>query len=386
MPTRRQFLTASLPLALAACSPREVIHTFERAVTSGSWQGAVQSVAQQKAQQWAANPNSLARDLKRGDQFLQGFLQDVIKVWGEDNSAQPSAKTHVKYRDHYETRSIIDFSKGLVRVETLDRPRLKDAIVFTLLSPQDPSSRAILTDAPIDLKGEPFLYQQVRDHDGAFIRWQWRAQRYADHLIKTSLTRQTIRNQSGQDRQGYAVEFPLVQQHQASRQNKFAPLVQRYAKQYRLDPALVYAIIETESSFNPYAVSWVPAYGLMQIVPKTAGRDAFKEIHGRSGTPSRDYLFNVDNNIRMGCAYLHILQTRYLSSVRDPLSRHYCVIAAYNGGAGNVLRSFHRSRHTAFQRINQKSPQAVYTQLRQNMPKESQAYLKKVTQAQKKYS
>jgi len=140
-----------------------------------------------------------------------------------------------------------------------------------------------------------------------------------------------------------------------------------------------------ESDFNPYAVSWVPAYGLMQIVPTTAGRDAFEKIHGRKGTPSRDYLFNVENNIRMGTAYLNILQTRYLVGVKNRTSREYCVIAAYNGGAGNVLRSFSNERTQALAMINRSSPQAVYQRLRTKMPKESQHYLQKVTRAKSNY-
>lgn len=59
---------------------------------------------------------------------------------------------------------------------------------------------------------------------------------------------------------------------------KYANIVRKASRKYDIPEDLIYAIIKTESSFNPYAVSWANAYGLMQVVPKTAGRDVFKLV------------------------------------------------------------------------------------------------------------
>lgn len=385
MISRRVFLIGCLPAALTACSTNEVISTIKAATRTGSLQGAAKSVATSKAQSWVSNPKSFAEDLKHFDRFSKKFVKDVVAVWGEEGARTPSKKVYVKYSDTYKTRSIIDFEKALVRVETLDASHLKDAIVTTLLSPEDPSSVDLFSDKPVKLGGVPFLYQQVLDHDKKAIRWNWRANRFADHILQKSQTRQVVLKSGVKKTQSF-VEFPLVADHTAKRETRYKSLVTRYAQKYGIERALVYAIIQTESNFNPYAVSWVPAYGLMQIVPKTAGRDAFEKVHGRAGTPSRDYLFNVENNIRMGTAYLNILQTRYLVGVKNRLAREYCVIAAYNGGAGNVLRSFSKNRTQALAMINRSSPQAVYQRLRKHMPKESQHYLEKVTKVKLKYA
>lgn len=88
----------------------------------------------------------------------------------------------------------------------------------------------------------------------------------------------------------------------------------------------------------------------------------------------------------MGCAYLYMLNTRYLAKVRNTRSKEYCVIAAYNGGAGNVLRSFSSSNEEAFKKINRLSPEQVWAVLRRKMPSESRSYLVKVVEAKKKYS
>ncbi|SCA57393.1 Membrane-bound lytic murein transglycosylase C [Candidatus Terasakiella magnetica] len=386
MISRRTFLAGCLPAALCACSSAEIVRTIEAASRGGSLSGAVRSVATSKARSWASNPKSFLSDIRRFEDVAQDFVHDVVDVWGKDNATAPSEQVYVKYSDDYKSRGIIDFQRSIVRVETLVPTHLKQAIVTTVLSPSDPRGVDLFSAKPVKLGSEPFLYKQVVDHEAKDIRWQWRANRFADYLIAHKRQSREVTLNSGERKTQSFVEFALVRNHTATRSNKYGDLVNRYAAKYRLERALVYAIIQTESNFNPYAVSWVPAYGLMQIVPKTAGRDAFEVVHGRPGTPSRDYLFNVENNIRMGCAYLHILQTRYLAKVSNPTTREYCIIAAYNGGAGNVLRSFHSNRDTAFAMINRSSPNAVYNRLRAKMPTESQHYLHKVTTAKRKYA
>jgi len=61
---------------------------------------------------------------------------------------------------------------------------------------------------------------------------------------------------------------------------KFKKYVDKYAQIYNISPELIYAIIHTESYFNPMATSPAPAYGLMQIMPTNAGKDAAKVLYG----------------------------------------------------------------------------------------------------------
>ena len=159
------------------------------------------------------------------------------------------------------------------------------------------------------------------------------------------------------------------------------------SKRFGISPALIYAVIEVESGFNPYAISHVPAYGLMQIVPKTAGRDSWKFLHGKDRIPTPSYLYDPGNNIEMGTAYLHIIDTRYLSAIRHPLSREYCMVAAYNTGSTNVLRTFHPDdRQKAANTINAMEPAAVYAKLKRDLPyDETRRYVDKVKEAKRHY-
>ena len=124
----------------------------------------------------------------------------------------------------------------------------------------------------------------------------------------------------------------------------------------------------------------------MQVVPSTAGADVYQKVKNTQGQPSKQQLLNPAFNIDVGTAYLHLLQTSYLSGVSNRVSQHYAIISAYNGGTGNVLKSFHRDRKTAVKVINEHKPNNVYYVLTKKHPRaESRRYLEKVTKAEKGY-
>ena len=337
-----------------------------------------------------AKQAKVTRDLVRADikaiKALYAELdQKVNKKWGKGNSELPEKKKYVKYTNDYQARTIVDFDKGTVRVETLTTnsplDTLKQAVTTTLLTTADPTKTDIFSSDAPDTEGVPFLYPQVMDHDGKLVQYRWRAERYSNYLVSNKL-----KKSSSNGKTVYAVEFNLVAQHEHLRQEKYSQYVIAAAKRYNLSPALIYGIIETESSFNPYAVSPANAYGLMQVVPATAGRDVYNLVKKKPGEPSKEVLFTPENNIDIGSAYLHILQTRYLVKVSNKVSQEYSMISAYNGGTGNVLKTFDNDRTRAMNKINQTSTSNVYKKLRYDHPRtESRNYLEKVTKAKKKY-
>lgn len=97
---------------------------------------------------------------------------------------------------------------------------------------------------------------------------------------------------------------------------------------YRLDPALVYAVIHSESSFDPRARSRAGAVGLMQVLPETA---ALLAKVGKTRKPTVGELFEPDTNLRYGQAYLAYLMAK--PRFGDNL---IYTIAAYNAGPVRV--------------------------------------------------
>jgi soluble lytic murein transglycosylase-like protein len=184
------------------------------------------------------------------------------------------------------------------------------------------------------------------------------------------------------------IHFQLVKNLLEGRARLYQPLVVTHAEKYDLDPALVMAMIHTESAFNPKARSNASAYGLMQLVPQTAGREAYFRIYGQRRTLTPEYLFDPDNNIELGTAYLHILSSHYLGAIVDPLSRIYCTVAAYNAGPASVGLAFITapSIRQAAPVINSLKPSEVYKRLVEALPSiESRNYLRDVVKRFRRY-
>lgn len=322
---------------------------------------------------------SIQKDVIGFEALVRILAKEARVNWGDEKSA--SNKEYVKYTDNYRTRVFVNFEQGKVHIETLERENLRKAIIVTLLTPYDPDKVDLFSDRDIPLGEEPMLYGQVLDHQNHPIRWEWRASRFADYLIENRLS-----TRSSAKGTVYSIDVDLVGDHMEKRQYQYAGIVRQMSKKYQIKESLIYAIMRTESSFNPYAVSHANAYGLMQIIPSTAGRDVFNLVKKRTGQPSKSYLFQPFNNIDAGTAYLFLLETRYLKNVRDPLTRHYAIISAYNGGTGNVLKTFHSNRTRAMEILNSMKPEEAYWALTRRHPREeSRNYLKKVTKAQKDF-
>jgi membrane-bound lytic murein transglycosylase C len=173
--------------------------------------------------------------------------------------------------------------------------------------------------------------------------------------------------------------------------NEIKPLAMKYAHTWDISLPLIVAVIHTESSFNPLAVSQIPAYGLMQIVPISAGVDVNQLLYKKREPLDKDYLFVANQNIEAGTAYLHLLSNRYLAKITDPNTRLLCTIAAYNTGVGNVARAFskgksHRLDDNTLSLINAMAAEQAYQQLLNNLPyDETRKYLKKVTTLMREY-
>lgn len=103
---------------------------------------------------------------------------------------------------------------------------------------------------------------------------------------------------------------------------------------FRVDPALVYALIRQESRFNPTAKSWAGARGLMQLMPRTASFVEQDRKYYRSRTP---YLYDPELNMTIGQKYIEILRDD--ANINGNLVK---MLAAWNGGPGN-LRKWKRS-------------------------------------------
>jgi soluble lytic murein transglycosylase-like protein len=122
--------------------------------------------------------------------------------------------------------------------------------------------------------------------------------------------------------------------------------VQRFAPQYQLDPRLVIAVVQTESSFNANARSHANAHGLMQLIPETAQRFGVKDV------------YDPVQNLHGGMAYLRWLLEYFRGNLRYALAGYNAgeaAVAQYQGippyketrdYVSKVIRAYGQTTHT----------------------------------------
>jgi membrane-bound lytic murein transglycosylase C len=334
---------------------------------------------------------------------LKAYKKGIVKQWGEFKDPGPSV--WVSYEKSDSVRRSVDFQTGEAQVEMLvdkgaglnqAKSRLTEA-VFRLMNTTEKEAYkndvvANRVEKRLGRFGNAVHKGELSDerlfsiedliaihinHDGIYkvSSKTWN--------IATTDVRASAKKDKDIVRMSFRVPYSI---HEKAM--KYAAAVTVAAEKEKISDELIFAIMETESSFNPMAKSHIPAYGLMQIVPHTAGKDATSYLYGKSKILAPSYLYKPENNITIGAAYLHLLHYKYMRRIKNPESRMYCAIAAYNTGASNVAKAFisRASFNKAVTEINKLTPAQVYDKLRNYLPrKETRNYVEKVSRRMEKY-
>ena len=305
---------------------------------------------------------------KAYDESFKEYTSEIQKKW-----ATPEVSTKhkwVEYSDDYNSKKSIDYENKKISIEVIanseKEAKQKIAKKIQKLKPKSKSKIQLKQKLIADILN---IQEQIR--------------------IKKKLLSKKMTTKKYKGKIIYKANVKLPPNSLIKKARNYRPSVQKESKKAKVPTALVYAIMHSESSFNPMARSHIPAYGLMQIVPRSAGVDTYRHLYGKKKLLSSSYLYNPDNNILIGSNYLHILYFKYLRKIKDPQSRLYCTIAAYNTGAGNVAKAFigNTNISKASRKINKMSSDQVYKTLMKKLPyNETKKYLVKVNDRMNGYA
>ncbi|MBB1331892.1 transglycosylase SLT domain-containing protein [Pseudoalteromonas sp. SG43-7] len=368
--------------------------------------------------------------------FRQAYLEEydkfrdrLLQNWSRP--VQSSLLERVEYSADKKTRIIIDEQNSTVTVQTLEgsnetglKATSQEEALTTnqllnnvKLSPvltdifKDPSllDKAVKT-AKVDIKAQPDKHESevalineiTSQHEQSLSSLDKNEQLpkaqidiQKEQLTKEKEQRISNLNNALKKTKEQNLTYKRIKSHTFALpdtylQKKVAPFVTYYSQFSKDQLSLLLAISHAESSFDPNAKSHIPAFGLMQIVPNSAGLDVARRQFKKDIAPTAKELFDPKTNITYGAGYLDILTTRYLRKINNPISRRYCAIAAYNTGAGNVAKAFNLNRSTNINKavalINQLDSEGVYAQLIDNLPyDETKKYLQKVSKLDIQY-
>jgi len=404
MDTRTAIFLSSLLIALLASS--SLFHDAARADDFADFQKEGKSFVQGEKRGFVQYKRELQSDFAQYKRIVREesarYRTEVAKHWKDPEVSD--RRKWVEYSPDFKIKRVVDFEQSEVRIEVLAAKGQEIAsgrfrkILTDLLS--EDQQTAFKRDS-LAQKIEDRLAKQAKHVKSATVakepilapdvpQGQPKTQavtRTVDRLMKDAVIE--VRPSGVRDTPTLiALKAPIPAGIASKKAERYKSKVDHFAKKQDIAGALVLAVIHTESDFNPMARSSAPAYGLMQIVPQSAGQDATEYLYGKPYVLSPSFLYNDDNNINIGTAYLHILYHNYLKEIRDPESRLYCAIAAYNTGAGNMARAFTNGRNLsgAIGIINRKTPTEVYEALINRLPyAETRDYLRKVSGRLKQY-
>ncbi len=344
---------------------------------------------------------------KEQEKAFTNYKKELNKLW--ENPKLSTRKTWISYTPDKKTRSDVDFEKETITIETIAsspqeaKQKLQIALakVITInnqtVQKTDPLEKilskirkpaGIVSDT---VKPEPILATVVfkKPPTKKSVR-EYVNKHVSNEQIKIETSKKVKHAKI------YSVKVQLPQNSMVKRSRIYLNEVRKQAKVQKIPLSLIFAIMHSESSFNPRARSHIPAFGLMQIVPKSAGIDTYLYLYKKKKLVTGEYLYNSTNNIKMGAGYLHILYYSYLKRIENSDSRMYCTIAAYNTGAGNIAFAFNRyknltrkqkfSMKRAAEDINALTPDEVYSKLLKDLKwDEPKHYLKKVSKRMSAY-
>jgi len=294
---------------------------------------------------------------------IEKYEKIISKKWSKAEFS--TNKKSVEYSDDYNTKESLDFEKGQYKIEIVSKTKPTAKKFDKILSKTRDDS---LDDR---VKNDPLLDGLTSNDTTKY---------YKEIIPEKKIKSSDIKTAYNGNKVIYYINVPFVKDSYKKLASLYEKDINKYSQKYHIQKEYILGIIQTESNFNPKAVSHIPAYGLMQIVPSSGGLDAYEYITGKKRLLPKYYLINPTKNIELGCAYINKIQTHYLKGIKDKKSLYYATSTSYNAGIGTVYNSFGRTKKSAINAINNMNSKELYKHLRDKkyfLP-EAVGYVKKV--------
>jgi membrane-bound lytic murein transglycosylase C len=351
---------------------------FEKA---GRWRGTEggDGRARESADEEPPGLQRLRREGEERERAVQLAWRDraheIHARWGSVRESSPTA--YVAYTQNNDAFGGVDYEKGMIEAGAIATAPLQEgaARIERLLSER----LAFLLQGQ-SMPGARDLEGQVRMPGSGRLITHAEVEPFSRNMARSGEPPRSYTAPDGVRRFRKQIRIELVPDHLQARVRLYMPHIQRAARMYEVEPHLLLAVIETESLFNPRALSSAGAVGLMQLVPATGALEASKLVYGETRLLTREELVRPDRNIELGAAYLRILLKRHFREYgTDPRKGLLVAIAGYNCGPACVKKALEG------QETGSLDPEEFYDLLLRVVPRETQAYLQRVVRNMRQY-
>ena len=309
---------------------------------------------------------------------LQELKRRIDVLWGEAGVTS-TEKNWVDYDENFSVRSNVDFKNGTMEIEALVPLKISNPYERAKQSISEKMATSFMTKG---IEQEGILTNQLKTAKGLYVTNKNLKNYIHGNLFpKINKVPTSITGNDGKTRLRFSARLSLVPGHLRIRAEKYRNPVLVNATRFSLEPQLIMAVIHTESYFNPFARSHAGAYGLMQVIPRYAGREAYQFIYRQDRIIAPPYLYQPVNNINLGSAYLYLLYNKHFADIQERDKRLYLTICGYNWGPTAIRRKIVQRYQVSFMTSDK-----LYRLLRDRTPKETSDYLKKITERSNTYS
>jgi membrane-bound lytic murein transglycosylase C len=311
-----------------------------------------------------------------------GFIKyktKIEKLWNEFKESTPTE--WVTYNKDFSGRSKVDFKTGMIQISAIvvsNTEEAKQSLTKQLSAILSEKTKDNITILKGQISNPVNPSKELSKKNLSKIKIK---------LLK-KIHKTKLKGKDGKIRIKYTINLKMVKNHLQKRIKMFKLQIEKNCEKFKINPDLALAIIHTESYFNPKAYNRKGnAYGLMQIVPKYAGKIMNKRLNHINSEPLPSYLFNPNNNLKMGIGYLRWLANNKWSDIHNKTNLEYCLIASYNGGPGSIYQAMTGKRRKISQKkwdkmiknLNQMDSKKLFKHLRRKIPfKETREYLNTV--------
>jgi len=309
---------------------------------------------------------------------LQELKRRIDLLWGEAGVTS-TKKNWIDYNENFSVRSNIDFKDGTIEIDAL--------VPLNVSNPyerakKEISDKMVTSFIAKGIEQEGILTNQLKTSKGFYVTNKNLKNYIQSELFpKINKVPTSIIGNDGNTRLRFGARFSLVPGHLGIRAEKYRNTVQANANRFSLEPQLIMAVIHTESYFNPFARSHAGAYGLMQVIPRYAGREAYQFIYRQDRIITPPYLYQPVNNINLGSAYLYLLYNKHFADIQGRDKRLLLTICGYNWGPTAIRQKIVQRYQISFMPSDK-----LYRLLRYRTPQETSDYLKRVTERSHLYS
>ncbi|MGM0623579.1 MAG: transglycosylase SLT domain-containing protein, partial [Campylobacterota bacterium] len=233
------------------------------------------------------------------------FKKEVAKHWPTEDIT--TKDTWVEYSQDLQEKKVVDYENGNISLE--------------VIAQNEKEAKEKLANMVEQLKGDTTVsaYEKDKIEQNALQKLGQKKEKIQEVPMvsdvisvqqlqkkKEDVKKQDLKVTMHKDKKIYKHDIKLPPDSIMKKADTFKPSVQKNSQKNKVPANLVFAIMHSESSFNPMARSHIPAFGLMQIVPNSAGKDVNNFLRGQKVAPSSNFLYNPDNSILFGSTYLHI--------------------------------------------------------------------------------